>query len=259
MEAFYRNAHAIGTKVESRGGETTCYGPITLVYTPEESVQTSHFNPALAFVEATQILAGVTDRQAIAACAPKTFEQGYFDRSNVEYGERIGVQIPRLKKEWWDDPYSRRLVAVAGGDEPDPEERPCATSLQLAMIGEVMYLFVNMRSWDLVRGLPYNVIMWGVLAQMLQKYHDVKWCEIQIHATLAHIYEEDWHLVKFSPEGHDPLIKLGPKYQAWPPNWHHWPDIARMANEELGMAPWDKEASTRSWKRRPSFITVEGH
>ena len=239
----------VGMKQTSRVGETLLLDPIRLVYNPEETLQTQYFNPALAFVEATQILVGETHRDAIAAVAPKTYEKGYFDRSNVEYGEMVGVQIPRMLQELYDTPYSRRIVAVAGGDEEDPEERPCAISVQLVLKGEQLNVFVSMRSWDLVRGTPYNVVMWGVLAQTITEYFGfIKSAKVEIYATLPHIYLEDLHLAVGASEG--PSYRVKNPISAW------MTDLRKMWKEDLKEAPWCQKCKSTSWHRTPSYVSV---
>ena len=237
-----------GVLEASRAGDTLNMPPVILSYQPQETVQTARFNPALAFVEVCQILAGKTVREAIDIVAPQTYKFGFFDRSNVEYGERVGCQIPRMINELKQSPPSRRVFAMAGQGDEDPEERPCALSVQLRIRGDELHWYTSMRSWDLARGLPYNVMMWGIPAQIVAQQLQLPKARVHIYATSPHLYVED----KDVEVGIGPAVRINTTYPAfW--GWY------MSANDELHKeVPWCEDCRTTSWHRKPTWITVEG-
>ena len=233
----------------SREGDTLVVPSLTFSYGAEETVHTGSYNPALGFVEACQIIAGVTDREALMSVAPMTFRKAYFDRSNVEYGERIGQQLDKVIAELSADPFSRRVVTIAGpGVEEAPDERPCAVGVQWAIHSGILTVDVFQRSWDLFRGLPYNLQMWGITSQVVASLLRLFDIQINIHTTTPHIYKED------IPKITGPQTMMKVQLRDWCPTLQDW---RKLALEELEQAPWCTPCEVTSWHRKPTFIEVK--
>jgi hypothetical protein len=49
-----------------------------------------------------------------------------------------------------------------------------------------------MRSWDLWWGLPYDLIMFCGLAQLMGRCLNVPAIDVQVNAGSAHVYEQHW-------------------------------------------------------------------
>ena len=214
------------------------------------------YNPALGFVEGLQILAGRTSRSALEAVAPQTVADGYFDYSNVEYGERVGRHLSGLLDELASDPSTRRAIIYPGVTGEGLRHRPCATSVQLRLLAgaagdQVLYLMVTMRSWDLIRGLPYNLHMWGMVALALANVTGAHRAALTIYSSVPHIYVEDEHLLEAAGSGVCLKFQPPPKFIQDPEPGNGLPfSMHQMwAAADLGDLRWAQHSD--KWKRRP--------
>lgn len=224
-------------------------GALSVMIPTGLTVHRKGFNPALGIVEGLNILAGHTDREAIARVAPKTYASGYFDNSNVEYGERIGQYLPRIIQELQEEPVTRRAIIQAGTILDEPHEKPCATTFQARVTdnGAVLRLYITMRSWDLLRGLPYNFMMWGIVGLAMQHTLGVSEGILHFYASTPHIYQDDAALLVDAKEG--PQMYLDTPY-AVPFDYHQ-----TLAKVDLREAPWE-QAPPSSWFRKPDWIQI---
>ena len=207
--------------------------PVTCRFHAGDLVPRKNVNAALGYVEGLQILAGETRRDVLRSVAPKTFAAGYFDGVNVEYGEQVYDQI----KEWLGEiGHNRRLVLYLNEPDTLPDDRRCAHTVQLRVVEERLHVHVGMRSWDLIRGAPYNVIMWGLAAQGWAHILDKHALPlVYIHATVPHVYVEDMaagmHHSVNTPNRFNLTLPVG--------NISTLADLRDWASEQLDDAPWD--------------------
>lgn len=217
-----------------RGLETyELTSPLMCRFYAGDLVPRKGINAALGYVEGLQILAGETRRDALKTVAPKTFNEGYFDGVNVEYGELIYDQLEEWQKEISQD---RRVVFYLNEPDTLPEDRRCAHTVQLRIVNEKLQVHVGMRSWDLVRGVPYNIMMWGLAAQgwsHILGVHDLPL--VHIYATVPHLYSadmaRDMHLSGKAPARFNLTLPVGTISTL--ENLRDW------AVEQLDYAPWD--------------------
>lgn len=186
------DAAARGKEVKSEGGDCKVLPSVLASYHAGERVETPTFNLSLALLEGFQLMAGETRRDIIQEVAPITYKKGYFDNPNVEYGERytgrIASELHHLKK----NRTSRRGVAYGGYNGEDGDSRPCAPFVHLH-IGHTnkLEVFVTQRSWDLYKGTPYNIMMWGLAAQGWASFLDCSFARVTINANVPHLYLAD--------------------------------------------------------------------
>ena len=160
------------------------------------------FNWQLAAVEAAGMIAGGIDRSYIAAVAPSV--AGYFVDDNVDYGPRINIQ--RVVDTLRDDPLSRRAVAIIGDNADKPSEQRCPQFAQWLLRDNVLHCIVTFRSQDVVRGLPYDMYMWNVVTQVIQRSTGAVLRKLTINAGSSHLYLADRKLVNGSDVGRGPTI-----------------------------------------------------
>ena len=156
-----------------------------------------NLNIALGIVEGLSILAGKTAHEQLAKVAPKTYEEYFKGNYSIEYAEKCHMAISDMMYKLADDPYSRQLVAYIGNnDDIILGTNPCTESIQLLYRPTSLRLHVNMRSWDLFRGLPYDLIMWTVVLSAIRQivHYQFAWITDQtlsFFCPTAHIYEKD--------------------------------------------------------------------
>ena len=162
-------------------------------------------NPCIGYVEALSAVAGFTDLNALRAVAPLTFDSGIFRLRQINYGERISEQLPTLIDTLRNDIYTREAVLIIANGEDKPGLRPCPETFQVIFREGHYHGYLHMRSLDVVRGLPNDFVIWGVMLQVIANCMHGKAGDLTIYSPLAHIYEQ--HLgLKLYRRG---LIQIG--------------------------------------------------
>lgn len=170
-------------------------------------------NPAFALVEVIWIIRGRNDSGFLTSwnrALPKF--AGHGDTFYGAYGERLRSrfgfdQLQRAASVLGADPEQRQVVLQIwdpSTDLPTDDGRsrspdvPCNVSSMLKVVdGRLEWLQV-MRSNDLVRGLPYNLVQWTMIQEIL-----AGWISLDVGAYVhvsdsLHIYERD--LADFAPD-----------------------------------------------------------
>ena len=102
------------------------------------------------------------------------------------------------------DPDSRQAVVHFNTPDyafKDVKDFPCTMYLQFMIRESKLFLIVNMRSNDLVKGVPYD---WSwfmylhrrMLAELRQKYEQLGVGSYIHNAGSLHLYEEDFELAR---------------------------------------------------------------
>lgn len=153
-------------------------------------------NPLIGFMEGLQFVAGEFNHGDIARVAPHAQLDLFTGQS--AYGPRVGDQIFNVIHELRNDVHSRRAVIVLAKPEESLEDRPCTTSLQFRAdkFGQIMSTIVTMRSSDAVWGLPYDLIQFGLMSQVIAACVGMATDNLIINIGDAHIYENTAHLAK---------------------------------------------------------------
>lgn len=158
------------------------------------------FNVDLARVEMLSILAGQTDREALCKVIEPEIYLKYFSNRNVEYAEFLGDSLWRLIDILRFDPSSRRAVAYIGCNGLFQEDMPCTMSYQLQIRAGVLMGTVNMRSWDIYRGVPYDIYMWSGITETIRRILSkdmprVTESFVDFSTPSLHLYEKDKDMI----------------------------------------------------------------
>lgn len=147
-------------------------------------------NTALGWAELMMLLCGFYDPSVIQYAAPKADMSLY--NPKLMYGPRVYYQYSGLIKTLKEDPDTREAILVIGsGDDGATWDQPCTTSIQFLLRHGRLNAHVNMRSQDLIKGLPYDVQMFSGLTQSVALELGVFPGTVVIKHGSAHIYAAD--------------------------------------------------------------------
>lgn len=206
-----------GREVESRIGRTKEVVNLNLRLWHPDYCVVGRENLSKEFMEAEVmlILAGVFDEEMIRAAVPRAAE---LIATATAYGPRTYQQVREVVKELKEHPDSRRAVVYVGRED-DLEgvrgenkgafkaEMPCTMTWQFLMRDDLLHMVVNMRSWDLVWGLCYDVPSFVAIQMAVAHCVGVPIGAYLHNSGSAHIYEKHWD-VKCWVNAQDPAIRL---------------------------------------------------
>jgi thymidylate synthase len=174
------------------------------------------FNSRLAMIEMLQVVAGIYNFESIKKVAPSA-DLGLFSAEGA-YGPRMAGQLDVVVKTLGLNPTSRQAVVFVGRPEDTcSNELPCTISMQFLIRNRWVNSVVSMRSWDLVKGLPYDVAVFGGLTMAVARTLGLSPGLVMVTAGSGHIYESDHKLIigdSLQPFGND--FEFG---QEVPRNW----------------------------------------
>jgi thymidylate synthase len=190
------NAQIVG----SRGGRTREIIDFSLVLrNPTRCiVDRDGFSRRFMDAEIAMLLAGVYDGDLLSAITPQAAE---LTTPLTAYGPRVRHQIPLIINELRERPESRRAVIYVGrhddlksiGDET-AGEMPCTLTWQFLIRDDSLHMIVNMRSWDAVWGLSYDVPCFVAVQLAIAKALGVLVGDYRHHAGSFHLYERHWNV-----------------------------------------------------------------
>ena len=188
IEALVKEVKENGWNVPSRYGDTievVCDGIIVPAGT---MAARDGMNQTLGWMEMLQLLAGVYDLESLQRVAPKA-EISLFTY-DMAYGPRVVDQIPRLLEKLAADENTRQaIVFVAEPEDGMTSRLPCTLSFQFLLRRDILDMVVTMRSWDLCRGLPYDIMMFSGLLMAVARCLYVDAGNVTVRAGSCHIYE----------------------------------------------------------------------
>lgn len=178
-------------------------------------------------MEGLQFIAGVGDLDAIARVAPHA-DLSLFTGQSI-YGPRAGDQTQWVIDELNKDPDSRRATIIISDQHEPLETRACTTCMQFQKLGNELMTIVTMRSSDAVYGLPYDLVQFGMMSQMIGVCTRSVPTRLIINIGNAHIYEKTAHLAtaKQTPWSFV-LPRVSDKF-------HEWVDWAKKEMDILTM------------------------
>lgn len=167
-----------GQEVKPRGMPTVELRPATLQLTNSLKrwvrVPERRLEEKLGYVEALQLLSGVSDPEQLRYLAPQ-----YARYINSATGQLDGAYPPRVADQIWyvlrllqADPDSRQAVITIYGpqDHHASADIPCTVSLHFMVRKGALELVVYMRSNDVWLGLPYDVFMFTCLQEAVARH-----------------------------------------------------------------------------------------
>lgn len=204
-----------GRRINPRGMPVTAAYNMVYQFMPGTCWRRPKDNPAIGFAEGLQFIAGIEDKDAIAAAAPHV-NLDLFGPTSF-YGVRIIGQIERVINELRKDPFSRRAALFIAHETDTSETVPCTMNITF-YIGEDGSLCstVNMRSSDAVWGLPYDQIQFGMLHIVVANCIDKPVGECTLNIVNAHIYDDHPGGTQWVPNNfYIPKLENYEAYKKW--------------------------------------------
>ena len=178
-----------GTRISPRGMPVTAAYNMVYQFTPGTCWRRPKDNPAIGFAEGLQFIAGIENKEAIAAAAPHV-NLDLFGPTSF-YGVRVVNQIERVINELLSDPFSRRAVLFVAHENDTSETMPCTMNITFYLDEKSeLRSTVNMRSSDAVWGLPYDQIQFGMLHIAIANCLGRPVGDCTLNIVNAHIYDD---------------------------------------------------------------------
>ncbi len=212
-----------GGVVDSRAGEVREILHATMAISDPRQrwvlARTPGLNPAFAIVEAIWILAGRNDASFVNFWNPALPRfTGGGDRYAGAYGRRLrtnfGVdQIERAIDALDANPLSRQVVLqIWDGalDLPSPQggpsnpDVPCNLSCLPKVRDGKLYWLQVLRSNDLIRGTPYNIVQFTVLQEFIAGCLGLDLGEYMQVSDSLHVYVQDLNSFSIAGPGQAP-------------------------------------------------------
>lgn len=178
-----------GSRVPSR------FGPTHEVLHPQLTFQAGdyfwrrRFSFELGAAEFLQMAAGTYDPDLIKLVAPNA-NHPLFTRA-MAYGPRITAQMNGILAALDDDHLTRQAVLFIGTPTDGcTSSQPCTTTIQFLLRDERVHAVVSMRSLDLVRGLSYDVFLFGGMVLTVAQALGARPGTVTVTAGSAHLYED---------------------------------------------------------------------
>lgn len=165
---------------------------------PVITVESRALNYSFMFAEAAWILEGRNDLNFIT-----TYMKSYGRFSddgltlNGAYGPKFIDQISWAASELANDLDSRRCYINIWRERPGPsKDIPCTTGIQFIVRDNQLNVIVNMRSQDVVWGMPYDILTFSAIGKFMQvflwsvKNIGVGLGKLYVRAGSLHIYEQ---------------------------------------------------------------------
>lgn len=192
-----RYTSTIGWRVESRIGMTRELLSITFGAPMGAIPRRKKMNLAIGWSEMLQLIGGDYRPEVLERVAPKS-DLALFTK-NMAYGLRTRDQIPLLLDELRRFPESRRAVLHVGNAKDQIDLLPCTNSMQFLVRQGALIMLVSMRSWDLIKGLPYDMMMFGGFGLAVAQALGVEPGAVHVTAGSGHIYASDFDKIPDEP------------------------------------------------------------
>lgn len=188
--AVLEDTKKVGTWQTSQHGQTMECLLTQVISDPGEMIRRTNINYSIGYMEALQIIAGVYNIQAMVEVAPNASHKLF--TLPMAYGPRLAVQMPRIVEKLRSDPDTRQAIAFIGKPEDGAtNEQPCTTTLQWLYRGGQLVCIASMRSLDLIKGLPYDLMMFHAMTMTLAHCLEANPGPVCLTAASAHIYQQD--------------------------------------------------------------------
>lgn len=192
LQNYYQDILKNGVKTTPRGLATRGLFDQSFWFEPGEVFVRPRINLNIGFIELLQFISGTFSIKPFQVAAPNARLDLFTHQS--AYGPRVVDQLPRVIEELRKDQFSRRAVMMIAHPMDTPETMPCTLSMQFQLIeregAPLMFTIINMRSSDLMWGIPTDIIQFGGTALMVAQCVGAIAHECVINAGNAHIYEE---------------------------------------------------------------------
>jgi thymidylate synthase len=194
LDSLIHRVSRFGERVESR------YGPCLEILGGKFQCESGSLtirqgiNDALGWMEMFQLLAGVYAPEELKRVAPNADHSLFTPQ--MAYGPRVTDQVPSIIQALLHDPITRQAVLFVGGPSDGPTKNlPCTLTIQFLIRENLIHVVVSMRSWDLCRGLPYDIMMFSGLLEMIGRCVNIQAGTITVMAGSTHIYLDQIHKI----------------------------------------------------------------
>lgn len=151
-------------------------------------------NYSLGWMEMFQLLGGVYDLDNIKRVTPNANHALF--TYEMAYGPRIMPQIPTLLEALAKDPDTRQAILFVGKPSDGMTSNlPCTVSIQFLVRKGILNSIVHMRSWDLCRGLPYDLMMFSGLLEMVGRFLILETGTVTVFSGSTHIYVDQMDII----------------------------------------------------------------
>lgn len=113
------------------------------------------------------------------------------------YGKRIANRIPKVIDKLKADKKSRQAVlTILQKDDPFTETKdiPCTLTIQFLIRDDKLNMIVNMRSNDIMWGLPYDMFMFSVLQEVIASTLNIELGWYLHRPASLHLYKRHYKL-----------------------------------------------------------------
>ena len=215
-----------GNRTTSRYGATQELTGVQLRVPSRTLVTRDKLNMSFGWMEMFQLLGGFFDPELLKRVAPNADHS--LITPQMAYGPRIQDQMIGIIQTLTLDPLSRQAVLFIGHPDDGPtSDLPCTLTIQFLQRLEIIDAIVTMRSWDLCRGLPYDLMMFSGLLEALARCLNKTTGHIYVTAGSAHVYH-GWE----DKTPRTSLLKWNFKYEV-PRSWLDIRDWAQAAALDL--------------------------
>lgn len=190
---YVTSIQVAGIEVNSRHGKCIEYPiPRTLHVEAGLLVKRLGINYSLGWMEMLQFIGGVFDPDAIKRVAPRANHELF--TSQMAYGPRVVDQVPKIIEKLRSDPMTRQAIMFIGHPDDGPTDaQPCTVSMQFILRHGVLRTCVTMRSWDLVKGIAYDVMMFSGMLNAVANVLGAIPGALFVTAGSPHIYVSEGH------------------------------------------------------------------
>lgn len=185
-------------------------------------------SPAIGFVELLQLVSGRFDLDSYRRVVSEEWVSAFTEFG--AYGPRARRQLDTVIANFITDLGSRQHVVFLGrpGDQGTPDA-PCTVALQFLVRDAKLNVIAMMRSSDVTRGLPYDIMQFGGLGLLIARVVGVSEGSLTVFAGSSHVYDRDVINADASMTGRFVCDDTVPRT---------WPELQDWAVDELAFAPW---------------------
>lgn len=179
-----------GERVPSRYGDTREQLGAQLIFRAGWIPPRRKIALGIGWAEGLQLISGEFDIEAIRRVAPNSRLELF--TAEMAYGPRVKNRVPVMLRALRENQNTRQAVMFVAKPEDGPtSSQPCTTSIQFLIRRGSLCACVSMRSWDLVKGLPYDCIQFGLLVHAMARNLGAAPGAVCVTAGSAHVYDED--------------------------------------------------------------------
>ena len=176
----------------------------------------------IGWQEGLQLIAGDFDLEAIKRCAPGARHELF--TAAMAYGPRIRTNVENVIGAITELQSRRQAVLFIGDRIDGPTERlPCTLTMQFIETKGFLNTVVSMRSWDLIKGAPYDIMQFNMLTLAIARVLGLHAGHLVVHTGSAHIYLADREKVPIEHE--ERLISFD---ESVPKTWREMVEWARQ-------------------------------